>query len=709
MVKVEINGQVIEAHEGDMLIDVADGAQIPIPRFCYHKKLSIAANCRMCLVEVEGAWKPLPACATPVTDGMKVHTKSPKAIASQKSVMEFLLINHPLDCPICDQGGECELQDVAMDYGDDVSRYVEAKRVVGDKNAGPLISTDMTRCIHCTRCVRFGQEVAGMMELGATGRSEWMEIGTYVEKSITSEMSGNMIDLCPVGALTSKPFRYKARPWELKAHNSVAAHDSIGSNIIVHTKDDRVMRVVPAENESINEVWLSDRDRFSYEAIESEDRLTQPMVKENGQWKVVDWETALQVAVEGIQNLNDYSNIGVLASANSTLEELQLLQKLARGLGIKNIDFRTRQQDFSLDAKGFHTPSLAHSIEATDKLDAALLVGTYLRKELPILNTRLRKAVTVKNAKVFTVNPENFSFNYQTTGFYESGLVAELAGIAKAAAELKGESEELTSSANMADGHKQAAQILMDANDASIMIGQISQMHPDYSVILKLANSIANNTGAKLSVLPIQANEVGAHLVNFLPAGGKNAQKMLDGMSAFINLGLEPEKDFVDGSKALNAMQSAGFVVNLTAFDSEYQREYADVMLPIATFAETAGTFVNANGLKQSFKMAAEPKGDAKAAWKILRVMGNMFNLSGFDHTHTNEVLREVLDNKHSQIAFATFDCSLPSSNNDTQCQLVSPYQMDALVRRSPSLQATPDADTATMGRVGLDTAKGDN
>lgn len=708
MVKVEINGQVIEAHEGDMLIDVADGAQIPIPRFCYHKKLSIAANCRMCLVEVEGAWKPLPACATPVTDGMKVHTKSPKAIASQKSVMEFLLINHPLDCPICDQGGECELQDVAMDYGDDVSRYVEAKRVVGDKNAGPLISTDMTRCIHCTRCVRFGQEVAGMMELGATGRSEWMEIGTYVEKSISSEMSGNMIDLCPVGALTSKPFRYKARPWELKAHNAIAAHDSIGSNIIVHTKENRVMRVVPAENEAINEVWLSDRDRFSYEAVESAERLTQPMIKENGQWKTVDWETALQVAVEGIQNLNDYNNVGVLASANSTLEELQLLQKLARDLGIKNIDFRTRQQDFSLDAKGFHTPSLAHSIDATDKLDAALLVGSYLRKELPILNTRLRKAVTVKNAQVFTVNTENFSFNYKTTDFSESGLVAELASIAKAAAELKGANEDLTFSATVTDAHKQAAQALMDAKEASVMVGQISQMHPDYAVILKLANSIANNTGSKLSVLPIQANEVGAHLVNFLPAGGKNAQQMLDGMKGFFNLGLEPEKDFADGDKALSTMKNAEFVVNLTAFDSDAQREYADVMLPIATFAETAGTFVNANGLKQSFKMSAEPKGEAKAAWKVLRVMGNMFDLSGFDYTHTNEVLREVLDNKHSQIAFATFDCQLPTSNNDDKVALVSPYQMDALVRRSPSLQATPDADIATMGRVSLDTAKGD-
>lgn len=707
MVKVEINGQVIEAHEGDMLIDVADGAQIPIPRFCYHKKLSIAANCRMCLVEVEGAWKPLPACATPVTDGMKVHTKSPKAIAAQKSVMEFLLINHPLDCPICDQGGECELQDVAMDYGDDVSRYVEAKRVVGDKNAGPLISTDMTRCIHCTRCVRFGQEVAGMMELGATGRSEWMEIGTYVEKSITSEMSGNMIDLCPVGALTSKPFRYKARPWELKANKAISAHDSMGSNLIVHFKGKDVMRVVPAENESINEVWLSDRDRFSYEAIDSAERLTQPMIKQNGEWKVVDWETALQFAVEGLQSaMADTKDLGVLASANSTLEELHLLQKLARAMGVNNIDFRTRQADFSMDQKGFHTPSLSHDIAQTDKLNAALLVGSYLRKELPILNTRLRKAVTVRGAKVFTVNPASFEFNYKTTDFSENGMVNELAAIAKAAAEIKGDNDSLLNSVTVSESHKAAAQALSDAQNASVMVGQISQMHPDYAVILRLASSIAKNTGASFSLLPIQANEVGAHLVNFLPAGGKNAQQMLGGMKAFINLGLEVEKDFTDSAKALNAMQNAEFVINMTAFDTDAQRDYANVMLPIATFAETAGTFVNANGVKQSFKMSVEPKGDAKAAWKVLRVMGNMLNLEGFDYTHTNEILHEVLDNKHSQIAFATLDCQLPSSNNDANCTLVSPYQMDALVRRSPSLQATPDADIATMGNR---SGKGDN
>ena len=701
MVKVEINGQVIEAHEGEMLIDVADSAQIPIPRFCYHKKLSVAANCRMCLVEVEGAWKPLPACATPVTDGMKVHTNSPKAKAAQKSVMEFLLINHPLDCPICDQGGECELQDVAMDYGDDVSRFTEAKRVVGDKNAGPLISTDMTRCIHCTRCVRFGQEVAGMMELGATGRSEWMEIGTYVEKSIDSEMSGNMIDLCPVGALTSKPFRYKVRTWELKAHKAIAAHDSIGSNIYVHTKNNEVKRVVPAENESINEVWISDRDRFSYEAIDAEDRLTQPMIKREGEWQATDWETALAFAAEGLKaNLNDAKKAAVLASANSTLEELHLLQKLARGLKIENIDYRTRQVDFSADKVGFHTPIMHESLDDVERLESVLVVGSYLRKELPLLNHRLRKA-SLKGGNIHVVNTEKFKFNYPLNDVSaDMGMVDNLTGIAKACADAKGDKDAILSSATVTDAQKAIAESLMNTDKVSVMLGQIAQNHPDFAVIQRLAASIAKNSGAHLNLLPIAANEVGAHLVDFLPLRGQNAAQMLNGnMDVFITLGLEMDQDASDSAKALAAMNAAKFVINMTAFDSEAQREYSDVMLPIATFAETAGTFVNISGNKQSFKMAAEPKGDAKAAWKILRVLGNMLDVAGFDYTHTNEVLREVMDNSPSKVAFGTMEVAMPSANNDSKVILVSPYQMDALVRRSPALQATPDADAATMGR----------
>ncbi|QCU89766.1 NADH-quinone oxidoreductase subunit NuoG [Thiomicrorhabdus sediminis] len=702
MVKVEINGQVIEAHEGDMLIDVADDAQIAIPRFCYHKKLSIAANCRMCLVEVEGAWKPLPACATPVTDGMKVFTKSAKAIAAQKSVMEFLLINHPLDCPICDQGGECELQDVSMDYGDDVSRYAEAKRVVSDRNAGSLIKTDMTRCIHCTRCVRFGQEVAGMMELGATGRSEWMEIGTYIEKSISSEMSGNMIDLCPVGALTSKPYRYTARAWELKAHNAIAAHDSIGSHVIIHSKGNDVKRVVPRENEEINEVWLSDRDRFGYEGINSEERLTQPMIKIKGEWQVTDWETALAFAVEGLQNvLAESKDIGVLASANSTVEELQLLQKLARGLGIENLDTRHRQIDFSADKDGFATPNLAHSLPEVEKLNAIMLVGSYARKELPLLNHRIRKAV-MAGAKAFAVNTQELPFNYAIKQADSSnGMVFELAGIARAAGQLTGRDDQAwLKDITPTEAQTAFAQALIDADKAAVMVGQISQLHADFATIQRLAKLIAELTDSSYSLLPMAANEVGAHLVNFLPSNGKNSAQMInDGMQAYINLNIEPEMDCANGDAALNAMQAAQFVINMTAFDSETQRDYADVLLPIATYAETAGTFVNANGVKQSFKMAVEPKGEAKAAWKVLRVMGNMFDIDGFDQAHSNQVLAEVLDNSLNLQAVAMNDCAMPNKNNDGQTALLSPYAVDPIVRRAPSLQATPDADVATMVR----------
>ncbi|MDG4813177.1 NADH-quinone oxidoreductase subunit NuoG [Hydrogenovibrio sp. 3SP14C1] len=700
MVKIEINGQMVEAHEGDMLIDVADDAQISIPRFCYHKKLSIAANCRMCLVEVEGAPKALPACATPVTDGMKVHTKSEKAVSAQKSVMEFLLINHPLDCPICDQGGECELQDVAMEYGDDVSQYSEAKRILGDKNIGPLIHTDMTRCIHCTRCVRFGQEIGGMMELGATGRSEWMEIGTYIEKSVTSELSGNMIDLCPVGALTSKPFRYSARPWELKSHKTIAPHDSIGSNIILHSKNNVVKRVVPDENESVNEVWISDRDRFSYEALNSDDRLLHPMIKEKGQWKQVDWETALAYAAKKLKEYSsaDASKVGVLASPNATLEEFHLLQKLARAVGVENLDHRLRQTDFSLDKTGIVAPKLNHSLKDIESLDNVLLVGSYLRKEIPLLNLRVRNA-HLNGAIVSAVNPIDFDFNFKLNQqLVSENLVNELAGIAKAVADLTAKNDQAwLKSIEATDAQTQVAKSLVDAKNASIMVGQIAQMDKHYAEIIKLANLIADMTSVQLNILPVSANEVGAHMTGFVPKNGLNVSGMMTGnMKAFINLGIEPEQDVQDGSLALKAMQDAECVINLTAFDTAAQRDYADIMLPISTFAETAGTFVNACGLKQSFKMAVEPQGDAKPAWKIFRVLGNMLELEGFEYTHANQVMADVIDQTTS-VNLSSETIELPEDADLIGTQLISMYQADALVRRSPSLQATPDAQVVTI------------
>lgn len=650
----------------------------------------------MCLVEVEGAWKPLPACATPVTDGMKVHTKSKKAITAQKSVMEFLLINHPLDCPICDQGGECELQDVAMDYGEDVSRHSEPKRILGDKNVGSLIQTDMTRCIHCTRCVRFGQEIAGVMELGATGRSEFVEIGTYIEGSITSEMSGNMIDICPVGALTSKPFRYSARAWELKAHKSIAPHDSIGSNIIIHTKNGLVKRVVPDENDSINEVWISDKDRFSYEAINSESRLQRPMIKKKGVWEEADWETALAFAAEKLQSVENPSEIGVLASPSSTLEEFFLLKKLASNLGTNNTDYRLRQVDFSMDKTGFFAPILNHSFEKVEKLKSVLIVGSYLRKELPLLNHRLRKS-QVNGAIISSINPEEFEMNFDLSHDYvDLDYVSLIANVAKAALDDSDLSDDSLTHIVASNTAKKIIQDLKSHEESSILVGQISTTDKQYGLIVRLCQLIATATDSTLNVLPMAANEVGAQLVKFVPEKGLNtAQMVKKPLQAYINFGLEPELDMLNGGLALKSMCNADCVINFTSFDSESQREYADVMLPIATFAETAGTYVNATGLKQSFRPAAIPIGECKPAWKILRVLGNLLGFEGFDYTNSNQVFAEI----GSNIPVIDFNdlspevSKLNGADNLGASYLLTPmYSTDSLVRRSPSLQATPDA-----------------
>jgi len=675
MVKIEINGQVVEAHEGDMLIDVADQAQISIPRFCYHKKLSIAGSCRMCLVEVEGAWKPLPACATPVTDGMKVYTQSKKAIAAQKSVMEFLLINHPLDCPICDQGGECELQDVAMDYGDDVAHFSEPKRILGDRDIGSLIHTDMTRCIHCTRCVRFGQEIAGMMELGATGRSDQMEIGTYINHSISSELSGNMIDICPVGALTSKPFRYKVRPWELQSHASISAHDSIGSNMLFHVKENHIYRTVPKENEEINEVWLSDKDRFAYEGIHSEERLTQPMIKKSGQWEIVDWEEALEFTAEKIQAVQDKNEIGMLINPASTLEEMSLFKKIANGLGIRNIDSRLKQVDFSLDEKGILTPELKHSLPEVEQLKSILILGSNLRKELPLLNHRVRKAQN-EGAQVMGVNPVSFELNMP----YALNLISEeyiqiLAQIAKAA----GIEDNFLTQVEVSEEAIQCAEILKTESKSSIFIGQIAQTDTHYSLIVKLASQLAKATDSTLNILPMTANEVGAYLTGCIPSkAALNARQMIEQpLSCMIHFNIEPEVDLSDSALALNAVQKADCVINFSLFDTQQQRDYADILLPIASYAETAGTFVNLTKTKQSFRPAIEPIGDSKPGWKVLRVLGNLLALDGFDYVNSNQVLAETSND------YPSFDLSELSLSEFIKqmvlldvLQLCRPHQM---------------------------------
>ena len=723
MVNIEINGQQLQVPEGTMVIQAADAAGITIPRFCYHKKLSVAANCRMCLVEVEKVAKPLPACATPVTEGMRVYTRSPMALEAQKSVMEFLLINHPLDCPICDQGGECDLQDLAIGYGKDVSRFAEKKRVVADKNIGPLIATEMTRCIHCTRCVRFGQEIAGIMELGATGRGENMRIGTYVERTVDSEMSGNVIDLCPVGALTSKPYRYTGRPWENTHKPAIAPHDCLGSNINLDIRRNHVMRVVPRENEAVNEVWLSDRDRFSYTGIYSEDRALRPMIKQGDVWKEVVWETALAYAVEGLKAVRDQKGvdqIGALVSPSASLEEHYLLQKVMRGIGSNNIDHRLRQQDFSDQDIAPVYPALGQDIADLQDVDAALLIGSWLRKDQPIAAHRLRMAA-LHGAKVMAVNALSYEFNFPLLENLVSApaqMPANLAAIIKALMNLSGKAAPdgltgLLDNVTVQDAHQQVAQHLFNADKVSILIGNQAMHQPEFATLRALANVIADMAGATLGYLSDGANAAGACLAGSLPhrgmAGevlsnpGKPAYSMLEqGMGAFVLLGVEPEYDCANGGQALAAVTDADFVICLTSFVTDAMRDYADVILPVSLFAETGGTFVNAAGNWQSFQGAVQPLEESRPGWKVLRVFGNLLALDGFDYISVDEVRSEV-ESASSVLTVATsseWRCP-PSLGTEstglTRIGYLPMYSVDSLVRRSKPLQATGDAIAAAV------------
>ncbi len=717
MVSIEINGQQLQVPEGTMVIQAADDAGITIPRFCYHKKLSVAANCRMCLVEVEKVAKPLPACATPVSEGMRVFTRSPMALEAQKSVMEFLLINHPLDCPICDQGGECDLQDLAVGYGKDVSRFAEKKRVVPDKNIGPLIATEMTRCIHCTRCVRFGQEIAGIMELGATGRGENMRIGTYVERAVNSEMSGNVIDLCPVGALTSKPYRYTGRPWENSHKPGIAPHDCLGSNINLDVRRNRVMRVIPRENEALNEVWLSDRDRFSYTGIYSEERALRPQIKQGDEWKEVEWETALAYAIEGlktVRNQKGAEQLGALASSSATMEEHYLLQKLMRGIGTNNIDHRLRQQDFSDQDIAPLYPALGQDIAELEQLDAALLVGSWIRKDQPIAAHRLRKAA-LRGANIMAVNALDYEFNFPLSENLVSApanMAKNLAAIIKALLSLSGKAApeglaSLLANVTAQDSHQEIAQQLFNADKASVLIGNQAMSQPEFATLRALASAIADLAGTKLGYLSEGANAAGACLAGSLPhrgmAGetisspGKTAYAMLDeGLGAYVLLGVEPEYDCANSGRALAAMHDADFVISLTSFVSDAMRDYADVILPISVFAETAGTFVNAEGKWQSYQGIVQPLENARPAWKVLRVLGNLFELEGFDYLAVNEVRSEIESAAAQQTASAVSEWRCPTSlgtatNGLMRVGHLPIYAVDPLVRRSEPLQVTRD------------------
>ena len=719
MVTIEIDGKKIEAEEGSMVIQAADAAGIYIPRFCYHDKLSVAANCRMCLVEVEKAPKPLPACATPVAEGMKVMTRSEYARNAQKGTMEFLLINHPLDCPICDQGGECELQDLAVGYGKDGSRYLEKKRIVKDKNIGPLIATEMTRCIHCTRCVRFGQEIAGIMELGASGRGEHTRIGTFMERSVDSELSGNVIDLCPVGALTSKPYRYQARPWELQDNDSIAPHDSVGSNLNVQTRFGKVLRVVPRDNEEINECWISDRDRFSYEALGGEDRLSRPMIKRNGSWQEVEWQEALQFAADGLQKIikdHGVKEVGTLASPASTLEEFYLLQKLMRTLGSGNIDHRLRQLEFSDDDLLPTFPWLGISISELEDLDAVLLVGSNIRKEQPMFGHRLRKAAK-KGAAVMAVNPIDYQFNHplaEQVTRSPMNIPLVLAGIARIAAQKTNKSiptelQPWLDAGISSDTELRIVDRLIESKKGSVLLGNAAISSTMMPVLRVLAQFIADLTETKFGIIP-DANSAGAWLAGAVPhrgvAGGqtlvmgRNLRSMLsEPLKAYITLGIEPELDCLDGSRARTAMHAADFVVMLTTFtpcrDGTEAESYADVMLPIAPFTETAGSFVNAEGRVQSFNGVATPHGETRPAWKVIRVLANLLGVEGFDHVTVNDV-RAELDFSEIDRSLALREWKVPEKTDSRAVEMirladVPMYAVDGIVRRASALQATHD------------------
>ncbi len=703
MVEIELDGKKVEVPEGSMVMHAAEKAGTYIPHFCYHKKLSIAANCRMCLVDVEKAPKAMPACATPVAQGMVVHTKTDKAIKAQQSVMEFLLINHPLDCPICDQGGECQLQDLAVGYGGSSSHYEEEKRVVFHKNVGPLISMEeMSRCIHCTRCVRFGEEIAGDMELGMSNRGEHAEIETFLGGTVDSELSGNMIDICPVGALTSKPFRYNARTWELSRRKSVSPHDSTGANLIVQVKNNRVMRVVPLENEAVNECWIADRDRFSYEALNSDDRLTAPMIKQDGQWLTVDWTTALEYVANGLKQIkanHGADSLGLLASPHSTVEELSLAATLMRGLGSDNIDHRLRHADFTAHAGARY---LGMPIAALSTLKHALVVGSRLRKDHPLFAQRIRQAAR-RGAKVDVIGSDREfhggnDWALPVRHFLNASADqwgALLANVAVAVAAEKGVQAPVTGTADAAA--KAIATNLCAGTDAAILLGNAAAHHVDASALLSLANWIAAQTGCKVGYLTEAANTVGAQLVKAQPqTGGQNAAQMLSGScKAVVLLGCEPAADSAAGVAAVAALQQADMVVSLNAFKTNL--DVADVLLPISPFTETSGTFVNAAGLAQSFHAVVKPLGETRPAWKVLRVLCNLMGIPGTDFETSQDVLAAtgltVGQVSEAQLSNA---CDAPIEFKamalDAAPSVAGIYQLDGLVRRAPALQHTVDA-----------------
>ena len=727
MIEIELDGKKVEIGEGSMIMHAADKAGSYIPHFCYHKKLSIAANCRMCLVEIEKAPKPMPACATPVTNGMKVFTHSNIAVKAQKDVMEFLLINHPLDCPICDQGGECQLQDLAVGYGGSTSRYQEAKRVVLHKNLGPLVSAEeMARCIHCTRCVRFGQEIAGIMELGMGGRGEHSQILSFVGRSVDSELSGNMIDVCPVGALTSKPFRYSARTWELSRRRSVAPHDGLGSPLIVQIKNNRVMRVVPFEDETLNECWLSDKDRFSYEGLNSEERLLKPMIKQNGQWQEVDWQAALQYAAHALTTIRHESGpaaVGALVSPHVTTEEAWLAARLLREYGSENIDSRLRQADFSA---GVRVPSLGRSVDSISRLEGALVVGSFLRKDQPLLASRLRQAVkagaqvgvlhAVAEDLLMPLAAESVVAPSRWADVLAQVLVLALRDAGSPVpADLAGVEPD--------EGSRGLLAALNQGTERAVLLGNAVVQHADYARIAGLAARLAEATGASFGHLVEAANTVGAQLAGAVPGSqGLDARQMVEqGLKAYVLLGIDPSLDHGFPQATRKALGAAQSVIALTHFRSAELLELADCLLPIAPFTETAGSFVNCEGRSQSFNGVVRAPGDVRPGWKVLRVLANLLGLPGFDHESADSVRAlAVPDDIAARLeadgrAWREVTAAPKGAVAGKALERIADipiYNADPIVRRAESLQQTRDArtpkarlNTQTRAALGLDEA----
>jgi NADH-quinone oxidoreductase subunit G len=713
-INLEVDGKPVTARPGQMLIEVTDAGDIYVPRFCYHPKLSVAANCRMCLVDIEKAPKPMPACATPVVEGMKVFTRSERAISAQKATMEFLLINHPLDCPICDQGGECELQDLAMGFGRGVSRYTERKRVVKDKSLGPLVSTDMTRCIHCTRCVRFGQEIAGIQELGAVGRSEDMEIGTYIEKSVDHELSGNIIDLCPVGALNNKPYRYSARAWEMVAVPMISPHDCAGSNLYGHALRGTLRRVVPRDNDDINESWIADRDRYSCHAMNAPDRVLEPMIKKDKEWIEVSWQDAISAVAATLESgaIESGDALGILASPNSTIEELSLLRRIADRTGCRNVDHRLRRRDFEDEEGDPPWPWLGARIAELRKHDGIVLIGSRIRSEVPILAHHLRFAAKDHETAVAFVNPESYECRFPVAGFAEApagDFVSALTDVVVAAAQETNQLvpqsiARLVEAAAPDASHRSVASALLGKKKTLVLLGHLAQRHPEFSTIRLLADALCGMTGASLGYISEGANSVGGALAGLLPhrepggdaspSTGLNAISMLRSpRRVYVLFGLEPEGDLIDPQLAKRALGSADRVICFATFASPDLLDCADIILPLAAYGETEGTFVNCEGRWQRTEAAAQPAGNSRPGWRILRVIGNALGLPNCEYQSASEIAAELEANVGGLSGHNVYSGSFQvrTSRPEVQNALVDVniYAVDATVRRSEPLQET--------------------